>query len=259
MFYDQEEKDRSRAGRIILHLGGLTLLMMEFFRCLFSRRFGWRLFIQQLDHLGVKSISIVNLTAIFTGMVLALQTHFTLGRLGVKYFIGEVVSISLVRELGPVLTALMVGGRVGAGITAEIGSMKVTEQVDAMRALGASPVRRMVIPKVLATMIMLPLLTVLADFLGIMGGMVIAVTEMNLTARYYLESVLDALQLEDVFSGVGKAMFFGHFIALIGCYNGLRVVGGADGVGRQTTNTVVAASIVILASNFFLTKLFILL
>ncbi len=253
----QQDVQGTGPVRLIRHIGAFTSLLEETLRTLFTRRFPWRLLLVQLDQLGVKSLSIVNITAIFTGMVMAVQTYYTLGRLGVKYFIGEAVALSLVRELGPVLTALMVGGRVGAGITAEIGTMKVTEQVDALRALGASPVHRLVLPRVVATIIMLPLLTILADLLGILGGLFIAVTEMGISANFYFEHVLEAVSLHDVFSGIGKSLFFAFFISFIGCYNGLSVSGGADGVGRMTTNTVVAASISILVANFFLTKLFI--
>lgn len=243
--------------RLLRHIGAASRLLAATLRCLFTRPPRLRLLVEQLDQLGVKSLSIVGITAVFTGMVMAVQTWYTLGRLGVKYFIGEAVALSIVRELGPVLTALMVGGRVGAGITAELATMAVTEQVDAMRALGASPLQRLVIPRVLATMIMLPLLTVLADVLGILGGLFISVVEVNVSASFYIEHVLDAVSLHDVFSGVGKSLFFGFFIAFIGCYNGLAAGGGAGGVGRMTTSTVVASSIAVLVANFFLTKLFI--
>jgi len=212
----------------------------------------------QLHHLGVRSLSITNITALFTGMVLALQTAHTLGIYGAKLLIGDAVSISIVRELGPVLTSLLVAGRVGSGITAEIGSMAVTEQVDAIRALGASPIKKLVVPKVLATLIMLPILTIVADFVGIMGGMLISMKDLGQTSSYYLQHVVKALTFDDIFSGVGKTFFFALFIAIIGCYNGLNATGGADGVGRATTATVVAASIMILISDFFLTKLFLL-
>ena len=199
------------------------------------------------------------ITTIFTGMVLALQTAYSLPALGVKYYIGTVVSKSLVRELGPVLTALIVGGRIGAGMTAELGTMKVTEQIDALRSMGADPVKKLVVPKLAATLVMLPALTAIGDALGILGGLVIAVLQLNLTAGLYLNDALSALTLDDVLSGVGKSFFFAYFIALVGCYNGLNAQGGADGVGRATTNTVVLASILVLVSDFFLTKLFFLL
>ncbi|MEK7425618.1 MAG: ABC transporter permease, partial [Actinomycetota bacterium] len=196
------------------------------------------------------------ITTIFTGMVLALQTALALPTLGVKYYIGLVVSKSLVRELVPVLVALIVGGRIGAGMTAEIGTMKVTEQVDALRAMGADPVRKLVVPKLAASLVMIPALTVLGDLLGILGGLVIATLQLDLSASFYLNDVLSALTLEDIFSGLAKSFFFGFFIAIGACHHGLTARGGADGVGRATTSTVVVASILILVSDFLLTKLF---
>ena len=171
-------------------------------------------------------------------------------------FIGDVVSLSLVRELGPVLTALMVGGRVGAGITAELGTMNVTEQIDAIRAMAANPVRKLVVPKVLAIFIMLPVLVVMSDFIGIMGGMVMAVTSLNQPAAFYIHHVVKALSMHDIMSGLGKTAVFALLIAFIACYKGLHASGGADGVGRATTETVVASSLCVLISDFFLTKLF---
>ena len=242
----------------IRHVGGVAALTGNTIRFTFRRPFGFDLLMGQLHHLGVRSLSITNITALFTGMVLALQTAHTLGIYGAKLLIGDAVSISIVRELGPVLTSLLVAGRVGSGITAEIGSMAVTEQVDAIRALGASPIKKLVVPKVLATLIMLPILTIVADFVGIMGGMLISMKDLGQTSSYYLQHVVKALTFDDIFSGVGKTFFFALFIAIIGCYNGLNATGGADGVGRATTATVVAASIMILISDFFLTKLFLL-
>src|SRR5258705_4685160 len=162
----------------------------------------------------------------------------------------------MVREPGRVLWAVMLGGRLGAGIPAEIGSMKVTEQVDAIRALAVDPVKKLVFPKVLATTLMLPMLTILANFVGILGGWLIACSELNQSSEFYLKHVRSALAVHDIFSGIGKTVFFALFISIIACYNGLRATGGADGVGRATTQTVVAASISVLISDFFLTKLF---
>jgi phospholipid/cholesterol/gamma-HCH transport system permease protein len=247
-----------RASTAVQHVGRIALLSVDTIRFTFKRPFGFDLLMGQLHHLGVRSLSITTITALFTGMVLALQTAYTLGIYGAKLLIGDAVSLSMVRELGPVLTSLLVAGRVGAGITAEIGSMAVTEQVDAIRALGASPVKKLVVPKVLATLIMLPLLTILADFIGIMGGLIISTKELGQSPHYYMQHVVTALSFDDIFSGVGKTVFFAGFIAIIGCYNGLNASGGADGVGRATTSTVVVASILILISNFFLTKLFLL-
>ena len=241
------------------HLGSIAILCYQIPAALVKRPLEFRNLIDQLDHLGVKSLSIVNITALFTGMVLALQTAYSLATFGAKQFVAQLVALSVVRELGPVLTALMVGGRVGAGITAEIGSMKVTEQVDAMRALGADPVKKIVMPRVVAVVVMLPLLTILADFLGIVGGLFISWLELKQAPQFYITNVLKYLTMEDIGSGVGKTVFFGLFISLIGCYNGLTATGGASGVGRATTNTVVMASISILISNFFITKLFMIL
>ncbi len=227
----------------------------ELFR---QSRMKWEIgeIIRQMDALGVQSIAITNLTALFTGMVLALQTAYALSQFGGKTFVGRVVVLSVCRELGPVLTSLMVAARCGAGITAEIGSMSVTEQVDAMRALGASPIRKLVLPRVVAVTVMLPLLTVLTDFLGMLGGLFIAVIELKIGASFYLSTVMQSVHYNDILHGLAKTPFFGFEIALIGCYNGLNATGGADGVGRATTTAVVLASICVLASDFFLTKIF---
>lgn len=244
--------------RSMLYVGGLARLGAETVRLVFRRPFEGRAFATQLDVVGVQSMSIVIITAAFIGMVLALQTAYALQDFGGKIFIGKVVSLSLIRELAPVLMALMVGGRVGAGMTAEIGTMKVTEQIDALRALATNPVRKLVVPKVLATTIMLPALTTIAILVGTMGGMLIAVTSLNLSGNFYLRSVVTTIRYNDLASGIGKTFFFGFFISLIACYNGMRTTGGADGVGRATTATVVSAAISVLIMDFFLTKLFLL-
>lgn len=246
-------------SRFLEGVGGTALLALGALRQLPRRPWELRATVRQLDQLGVKSLTIVTVTALFTGMVLALQTAHALERYGAKHLIGQVVAVSLVREMGPVLTALMVGGRVGAGITAELGSMAVTQQVDAMKALGASPIKKLVVPRLAAVVIMLPLLTVLADGVGLVGGSVIAILDLRQAPNAYWSSVFQGMDLEDLLSGLGKSFFFAGFVGLIGCYNGLSARGGADGVGRATTVTVVAASISVLISDFFLTKLFFLL
>ncbi|MGB3565119.1 MAG: ABC transporter permease [Thermoanaerobaculia bacterium] len=236
--------------------GHLALLSAQAFKAAIAPPYELRLWIREAEQIGVRSLGVAAITTIFTGMVLALQTAYSLPDIGVKYYIGTVVSKSLVRELGPVLVALIVGGRIGAGMTAELGTMKVTEQIDAMRSMAADPVKKLVVPKLVATLVMLPALTVLGDFLGILGGLVVSIGQLQLTAGFYINDVLDALTLQDVSSGIGKSFFFAYFIAIIGCYNGLYASGGADGVGRATTNTVVMAAILVLVSDFFLTKLF---
>ena len=216
------------------------------------------LWFEQLFHLGVRSLTITNITLLFTGMVLAIQTAYSLRTYGGTAFVGDILALSVVRELGPVLTALMVAGRVGAGVTAELGSMAVTEQIDALRALAANPVRKLVVPRVGALILVLPALTILADTVALFGGLVMSVTEIGQTRAYYLNHVYSALSMSDVISGVGKAFFFAFFIGVIACYNGMNARGGADGVGKATTNTVVLSSISVIISDFFLTKLFLL-
>jgi len=215
-----------------------------------------REWVRQMDRLGVRSLGVAAITTVFTGMVMALQTALSLPSLGVKYYIGTVVGKSLVRELAPVLVALIVGGRIGAGMAAELGTMKVTEQIDALRAMAADPVRRLVVPRLAATLVMLPALTLIGDLLGILGGMLIGVLQLGLTPAFYLNDVLSALTLADVGSGIGKSFFFAFFVSIVACHGGMTASGGADGVGRATTDTVVVSSILVLVSDFFLTKLF---
>ncbi|HEX7150858.1 MAG TPA: ABC transporter permease [Thermoanaerobaculia bacterium] len=247
---------RRRAEGAFIEVGGLADLARETVVQLRRGPLEKQLFLQQLDQVGVRSLSIVIITSAFIGMVLALQTAVSLADFGGKLFIGKVVSLSLVRELAPVLMSLMVGGRVGAGMAAEIGTMKVTEQIDALRALATNPVRKLVVPRVLATTLMFPLLTIISCALGILGGGLIAVANLHLSANFYLRSVIETIGYNDLASGVGKTFFFGFAISLIACYNGLNTSGGADGVGRSTTITVVTGAITVLIMDFFLTKLF---
>ncbi len=245
--------------RLLEESGGLAVLGWRAFVGLVTPPFEGRAWLRQMDSIGVRSLGVAGITTVFTGMVLALQTAYSLPSLGVKYYIGTVVSKSLVRELSPVLVALIVGGRIGSGMTAEIGSMKVTEQIDALRSMAADPVRKLVVPKLAATLLMLPVLTVLGDLLGILGGLLVAVLQLGLTPAFYVNDVLSELTLQDLGSGLGKSFFFAFFITVVACRQGLTAEGGADGVGRATTNTVVIASILVLVSDFFLTKIFYLL
>jgi len=243
-------------GGFVQRLGDLALLSGQSLVSLLGRPWEVRLWAREMEQIGVRSLGVAAITTIFTGMVLALQTAYSLPSLGVKFYIGTVVSKSVVRELGPVLTALIVGGRIGSGMTAELGTMKVTEQIDALRSMAADPVKKLVVPKLAATLFMLPLLTIIGNALGILGGLIVATFQLNLSPGFYINDVLDALSLSDVGSGLGKSVVFAYFITIIGCYNGLTARGGADGVGRATTNTVVMASIFVLVSDFFLTKFF---
>jgi phospholipid/cholesterol/gamma-HCH transport system permease protein len=247
---------RDSLYRFFEQLGELGLLTRDFLRYLFRRPFEARLLIEQLDSIGWRSLNVVNLTAIFTGMVLALQMGGFLSRFGAKIYVSRIMGISLLREMGPVLTALMIGARVGAGIAAELGSMTVTEQVDAMRALATSPVKKLVVPRVLATIVILPVLTMIADAVGLFGGLLISVTQLGVSAEFFYTSLIRNVSVSDLLSGLSKAFFFGYLISIIACHKGLGARGGADGVGRATTSAVVAASISIFVTDFFLTKLF---
>ncbi len=211
----------------------------------------------QMDTIGVGSLPIVVLTGAFSGAVMALQMSRALSQYGQVGRTGTIVSITLVRELGPVLTSLLVAGRNSSGIASELGSMKVTEQIDAMRALGTDPIQKLVTPRMSATAIMLPLLTVIADFIGMFGGWLIARFVLNLTNQQYWTSVWRALDWSDVTQGLLKPFIFAFVISLVGCYYGLRTTGGTQGVGRATTQAVVAASVLILALDFFFSKIFV--
>ncbi|PYV20168.1 MAG: transporter [Acidobacteria bacterium] len=208
----------------------------------------------QMDTIGFGSLPIVLLTGVFTGAVLALQTYRTLQTFGEVGVMGEAVALSMVRELGPVLTALMVAGRNSSGIASEIGSMLVSEQIDAMRALGTDPMRKLVAPRLHATVFTLPLLTILSDFMGLLGGYVISIETAHLTSSEYWTSAYQSLTFEDVTQGLIKPFFFAAIIALVGCYFGLSTTGGTEGVGRSTTRAVVAASVWILVFDFFITR-----
>jgi len=234
--------------------GAMSRLAGHMFKVGIRRPFEGRELVRQLHALGVQSLSIAFLTALFTGAVMALQFGWSLERFGAASYVGKVVSVGFVMELGPVMTALLVGGRVGAGITAELGSMNVTEQIDAIRALGADPVKKLVWPRVAACTISMPILALMADFVGTAGGMMVAVFEQGLTASYYIDQVLTTVDIGEVAHGLFKALFFGFSFGLIGCYQGLQTRGGTEGVGRATTRTVVITTITILVSDFVLGK-----
>lgn len=236
-------------------IGGLSLLAGRTIKVLFTKPLEFSELIRQFYIIGNRSFSIVALIALFTGLVLALQLTVGLGRFGLKLYVGQVVGLSIFRELAPVLTALMVAARVGSGIAAELGSMVVTEQVLAIEAMGANPVQKLVVPRLLATMVATPLLTIMADLIGVLGGMIISVREVGVTPRFYIDQVRNSLLQEDFTSGITKAIFFGFFVAIIACYEGLETRGGTEGVGNATTRAVVYSAITIFVSDFFLTKL----
>ena len=217
----------------------------------------WDDIVLQMDVIGVGSLPIVIMIGFFSGAVMALQMSRALAQYGQVGRTGMVVSITLVRELGPVLTALLVAGRNSSGIASELGSMKVTEQIDAMRALGTDPIQKLVTPRMIATAVVLPLLTIIADFVGMFGGFIIATFLLNLTPSQYWTSVWRALEWNDVTQGLLKPFVFSFVVSLVGCYYGLRTTGGTQGVGRSTTQAVVAASVLIFVLTFFITKIFV--
>jgi len=243
------------AVRSLDNLGQVAILSGRTFARAFKPPLRLQAIVEQIEAIGVRSTSIVLLTAIFSSMVMTVQFALQLVRFGAKEWVGNVVGVSLARELGPVLTALLVGGRVGAGIAAELGSMAVTEQIDAVRALGADPIKRLVVPRVLATMFALPLLSTIAVVLGIFGGAVIASLDIDVPIAHFYNAALRSVTLGDFVSGLTKTVFFGFNISIVACHQGLTARGGTVGVGRATTQTVVITSIVTLISDFFLTKL----
>src|SRR5262245_11506577 len=220
-----------------------------------SRPFYFHDVVEQFEQIGIGSLTVVVLTGFFTGAVLALQTGITLDQFGARPFVGRLVSASMVKELGPVLTGLMLAGRIGSGIAAELGSMVVTDQINALRTLGPAPLRKLVVPRVLAGFFMTPVLTVIANTVGIIGGWLIAVSQLQVAGSVYWTSVLDGLYIEDVYMGLIKPFCLGFVIVTIGCYVGLRTTGGTQGVGRATTQAVVAASVAVIVVDLLVTQL----
>lgn len=242
-------------ARGLVMLGGVGLLSAQTFVRTLRRPLRLSALAAQIVDIGLRSVSIVILTSVFSSMVMTVQFALQLARFGAKGWVGTVIGVSLARELAPVLTALTVGGRVGAGIAAELGSMTVTEQVEAMRALGADPIKNLVVPRVLAAMLVLPLMTSMAVAIGVLGGAAIASLDSGVHFTHFYNSAVHAVTISDFLSGLAKTVFFGFNIAIVGAYLGLSTRGGTQGVGRATTTTVVITSIVTLISDFVLTKL----
>jgi phospholipid/cholesterol/gamma-HCH transport system permease protein len=240
--------------RFLLELQNITILVGRSAARIFSRPRYYRETLEQMDIIGVGSLTIILLTGFFTGGVLTLQTYPTLAQYGAQSQIGYLTAFSLIRELGPVLTALMVTGRVGSAISAELGSMVVSQQIDAMRALGTDPIRKLVIPRILALLTMMPLLTVAADVLGLIGGAFVGNFLFAHPMSLYFSSVRQGITTEDVLGGVIKPLIFGLIIGAISCHKGLGTEGGTVGVGRSTTSAVVLASIIVILADFFLAR-----
>jgi len=242
--------------RTVEWYGGLGLLTKQVFRSLALPPKYFRLIVQEIEVMGVRSLGVAMVAAVFTGMVFTIQSAVNMGRFGAESYVGPVAALAILRELGPVLTAILVGGKVASGITAELGSMKVTEQIDALRTLGVNYIKRLVVPRVLAALVVFPLLTVLADAVGVLGGMLIMFLERGADMYAYWNITTYWVVPKDFLTGVGKSVFFGVIVTLIGCYNGLSTEGGTEGLGRATTATVVHVTMGVIVSDFFITKLF---
>ncbi len=241
---------------VICSIGEIALFLGECIKYLFTGRFYHKIFVQQLVKVGYNSLPVVGLTSIFTGMVLALQSYTGFSRFSAESAIPNVVVLSITRELAPVLAGLMVAGRAGAAIAAEIGTMKVTEQIDALRTLSTNPYNYLIIPRLLAGILSLPILVFIGDIIGVLGGYLICTQVLNFNPVVYLQNTYNFVEFIDVFSGLVKACVFGFIITLMGCYYGFNAKGGAQGVGMSTTYSVVSSSILILLMNYILTSLF---
>jgi phospholipid/cholesterol/gamma-HCH transport system permease protein len=246
------------AVAMVEHFGQIGRMTAQAFIAMWRRPFEIQSTIYQMESLGVRSMGIASVTSLFVGMVMAVQFAFGLQKFGGMEYTGRIIGLSFSRELAPTLTAVIVGGRIGAGIAAEMGSMAVTEQIDAIRALGADPVKKLVVPRLLASIVVMPVLGAFALVLGFAGAMGITSVQFDIPPGFFLRTSLGSVNFADYFSGMYKTPIFGAIIALIGCHFGLITRGGTEGVGQATTRTVVAISIAILISDFFLTKLSIL-
>ena len=249
----------SALTRGIMWYGGLGLLAARVLRNLALPPAYFRLVILEIETIGVRSLPVAVIAAVFTGMVFALQSAVNMARFGAENYVGPVAALAILRELGPVLTAVLVGGKVASGITAELGSMKVTEQIDALRVLGVNYVKRLIVPRLLAAVVVFPLLTVLADVVGVLGGMLIMVAERGADMWAYWNTTTYWVVPRDFLTGIIKSAFFGVVVTLIGCYNGLATEGGTEGLGRATTATVVHVTMGVIVTDFFLTKLLLIL
>lgn len=256
MLRNKLSKIGAKVLAMLFFFGGLAILSGRAVRWTFLAPLKRGRVLEQARKAGVDSLPIVALISLFIGVIFTFQIAYLMQRLGSEMYIATIVALSLVRELGPVITALIVAGRVGAAITAEIGSMQVTEQIDALQTLSVSPIRYLVVPRLIALALMLPLLTLYADIIGIFGGYLICVYKLGISSTIYTKMTFDALLFKDLFTGLGKTVVFGMVIALVSCYEGFNVQGGSEGVGRATMKAVVTSFILIIATDCFFTALF---
>lgn len=250
------ENAGKRLVSLVNYMGGASILLGRTLFWLPVPPLKKRQVLSQMYKIGVQSLPIVSLISLFTGIVLALQSAYQMQRISAEMYIASLVALSMTRELGPVLTALIVAGRVGASITAEVGTMKVTEQIDALQTLATNPTRYLVVPRFIALVIMLPLLTIYADIIGIIGGYIVGTYKLHITHHMYMKMTYDPLAQKDVFTGLLKALSFAVIICTISCYEGMRTEGGAEGVGRATTLSVVVSFILVISADCLFTALF---
>jgi len=248
-----------RLGRTVLsgveEIGKIILLFVSVLTWMFRPPFKLRNIFKQMEFVGVKSIFVVVLTGTFTGMVMALQGYHGFRMFSAESLVGGTVALGMTRELGPVLTSLMVTARAGSAMAAELGTMRVTEQIDALSVMAANPVKHLIVPRVIAGVLMTPLLTVVSDFTGILGGYFVGVHILGINSGIFIKNITRLVDLDDIYNGLAKAACFGLILSLVGCYKGFNTYGGAEGVGRATTEAVVLASIAILISDYFLTAI----
>ena len=242
-------------AHFIEEMGRIMVFFIETLLWLFRPPLYLRNIFKQMEEIGVNSVGVVIIMASFTGMVLALQSYTGFKRFNAESLVGTVVALSMTRELGPVLTGLIVAGRAGASMAAELGTMRVTEQIDALATMATNPVKYLAVPRVIAGFIMLPLLTIISNMLGIFGGYLVGVKVLDANPVVYMRRSFDYLEMNDVFSGLFKAAIFGLIIAVISCYKGFYAAGGAEGVGKATTGAVVISMMLILISDYFLTAI----
>jgi phospholipid/cholesterol/gamma-HCH transport system permease protein len=247
-----------RAMAMIHFTGGFGTLTAQVVRELFTPPFYFRLTLEQIFRIGIQSFVLVAVTGLATGCVMSLQFGYGLAKFGGTLYVPKIVALAILREMGPVFTSLLVAGRIGSGIASEVASMNVTQQIDAIRALGTSPIKRIVIPRLIASMIALPILTLFADYIGLFGAMLVASSELGISTEYFLAKSVESLRMYDLLTGMAKTSVFAFFISITACWKGLTTEGGTKGVGDTTTWVVVTSSIFIMVSDFFLTKFFIL-
>ncbi len=241
------------AIRLVEEIGSLAIFCYDFLFWLIRPPFFFSQLFKQMEFIGVRSVTVVLLTGVFTGMVGALQTHYGFSLFGAESLVGSTTALGLLRELGPVLASLMVTARAGSAMTAEIGTMRVTEQIDALTVMGVNPFQYLVNPRIIAAIIMMPMLTLVFDSIGIVGSYLVGVKFLGIDSGVFMARIVEYVDYEDLFTGLIKATFFGVILSVVGCYKGFTTTGGAEGVGKATTSSVVISSVSILVADYFLT------